>query len=81
MNGLIIADVLPGTSAAKAGLMGVINGRRISDVITEVNSVPVKTLAEFATELRKVGIGRNVDLTVMRNSSPRRVLVRVMDIS
>ena len=81
VNGLIIADVFPGTSAANAGLVGVVNGQRIGDVVTQVNSVPVKTLAEFATELRKVGIGNKVDLTIERNSVLRRVLVEVMDIS
>ena len=81
VTGLIVADVLPGTSAAKAGLMGVVNGRQIGDVVTAVNSVPVKTLAEFATELRKFGIGKTVDLTVERNSVVRRVIVEVMDIS
>ena len=81
VNGLIIADVFPGTSAAKAGLQGVVNGQRIGDVVTQVNSVPVKTLAEFATELRKVGIGNKVDLTIERNSVLRRVVVEVMDIS
>ena len=81
VTGLIIADVLPGTSAAKSGLMGVIDGRRIGDIVTHVNSVPVKTLAEFATELRKVGIGRRVDLTIERDSVAHRVTVEVMDIS
>jgi S1-C subfamily serine protease len=61
--------------------MGVVNGRQIGDVVTAVNSVPVKTLAEFATELRKFGIGKTVDLTVERNSVVRRVMVEVMDIS
>ena len=81
VNGLVIADVFPGTSAARAGLVGVVNGQRIGDVVTQVNSVSVKTLAEFATELRKVGIGNTVNLTIERNSVVRRVIVEVMDIS
>jgi 2-alkenal reductase len=79
--GVIVADVLPGGAAAKAGLQGVINGREIGDVITQANGIQVKTLAEFATELRKVGIGNNVDLTVIRNGVSRRVTVQVIDIS
>ena len=79
--GLIIADVLPGTSSAKAGLVGLVNRQRIGDVVTHVNGVKVNTLAEFAKELRKVGIGNMVNLTIDRNSSSRQVMVEVMDIS
>jgi len=80
VNGLIIADVLPGSSAEKAGLQGVA-GQRIGDVITHVNGQPVRTLAEFAEALSKVGVGGRAELTVQRDLSSRVVLVEVIDIS
>ena len=80
VNGLIIADVLSGSGAAKAGLQGV-DGQRIGDVITHVDGRPVRTLAEFAEALGKVGVGSRAELTVLRDRSSRTVLVEVMDIS
>ena len=79
--GLIIADVLPGTSSAKAGLVGLVNGRRLGDIVTHVNGARIETLAEFTKELRKVGIGNQVNLTIERNKISRQVSVLIMDIS
>ena len=80
VNGLIIADVLSGSSAQRAGLLGV-SGQTIGDIITHVDGEPIRTLAEFATALDKVGVGNRAELTVRRNQSSRAVLVEVMDIS
>ena len=80
VNGLIIADVLSGSAAQKAGLRGV-DEQNIGDVITHVNGQPVRTLAEFATALGKVGVGSRAELTVRRDRSSRVVLVEVIDIS
>jgi len=80
VNGLIIADVLSGSAAQKAGLRGV-DEQNIGDVITHVNGQPVRTLAEFATALGKVGVGSRAELTVRRDRSSRAVLVEVIDIS
>ncbi len=79
-SGLIIADVLSGSAAQKAGLQGVA-GQVIGDVITHVNGQPVRTLAEFAEALGKVGVGNRAELTVQRDRSSRVVLVDVIDIS
>jgi len=81
VTGLIIADVLPGTSSAKAGLVGLVNGRRLGDIVTHVNGARIETLAEFTKELRKVGIGNQVNLTIERNKISRQVSVLIMDIS
>lgn len=79
-DGLVVADVLPGGAAARAGLAGV-SGRRIADVITHVNGIRVHTLAEFADALGKVGVGNTARLTVRRDGAERVVSVVVMDIS
>lgn len=80
IDGLIIADVLRGGAAEKAGLQGV-DGRRLGDVITHVDGRAVRTLAEFAEALSKVGVGNRAALTVMRGNASRSVTVIVMDIS
>ena len=80
VNGLIVADVLSGSAAQKAGLRGV-DEQNIGDVITHVNGQPVRTLAEFAAALGKVGVGGRAELTVRRDRSSRAVLVEVIDIS
>ena len=80
VNGLIISDVLSGSAAQRAGLQGV-SGQAIGDVITHVDGQPVRTLAEFAEALDKVGVGNRAELTVQHNRSSRAVLVEVVDIS
>lgn len=80
VDGLVVADVLPGGAAARAGLAGV-SGRRIADVITHVDGTRVHTLAEFADALGKVGVGNTARLTVRRDGAERIVSVTVMDIS
>lgn len=80
VNGLIIADVLSGSAAAKAGLVGV-SGQNLGDVITHVDGRSVRTLAEFAEALGKVGVGNKASLTILRGGSSRSVMVEVIDIS
>ena len=41
----------------------------------------LRTLAEFAEALGKVGVGNRAELTVQRDRSSRVVLVDVIDIS
>ena len=80
--GLVITGVVPNSSAARAGLVGAnIGARRLGDVITGVNGRAVRTIAEFAAELTRVGVGNRAELTVMRNGRRRTVTVTVMDIS
>jgi 2-alkenal reductase len=81
-SGVIIAQVFPGSSAAKAGLVGLDRqAGRLGDVIIAVDGKPVRTLAEFSARLEAAGIGRDVDLTVVRGQQTRTVRLKVMDIS
>jgi 2-alkenal reductase len=82
VDGIVIVDVLPEGTAARAGLRGVDPGsQRLGDVITHVDGVRVRTVAEFAAELERLGIGSQVELTVVRDGATRRIGVVVMDIS
>lgn len=82
LPGIIISEVFPGSSADDAGLVGVDRqNRRLGDVITAVNERPVRTIAEFSAALQQAGIGREVELTVVRDNRERSVTLSVMDIS
>lgn len=82
LPGIVIAEVLPGSSAEEARLEG-LNRRsgRLGDIITMVNGRRVRTIAEFAAALEEAGIGNEVELTVVRNNRERTVKLRVIDIS
>jgi S1-C subfamily serine protease len=82
VTGLVITRVLPRSGAARAGLQAAdFDARNLGDVITAVNGVPVRTIAQFATELGKVGIGNQAELTLINRGRTRRVKVEVSDIS
>ncbi len=80
--GLVITRVLPRSAAARAGLAaGDLEAHDFGDVITKVDGVAVRTIAEFAVELAMVGIGNRARLSVVKRGSTRVVAVTVMDIS
>ena len=78
--GVVVAGVVPNSPAAQAGLKPF--DRRagtIGDVIVAVDNRAVESLPAFAAELDRVGIGRDTELTVVRDGKERRVKVKVMD--
>lgn len=82
LPGIVIAEVLPGSSAARAGLVGLDRqNRRLGDIITEVNGQRVRGIAEFAAALEEAGIGSEVELTVIRDKRERTIKLKVVDIS
>ena len=81
VSGVVVAQVRPGSSAAQAGLRGFdLRSGEPGDVVTHVGNVPVATLADFARELEKIGVGKDATLTVWRAGRTRTVTVRVIDI-
>jgi 2-alkenal reductase len=81
IKGVVIARVQPGSPAARAGLkpMDPRSGD-VGDLIVAVNGHPVESLAEFGSELDRVGIGHEADLTVIRGEKERRVHVKIVGI-
>ena len=78
--GVVIAGVVPNSPAAAAGLKPF--DRRtgtLGDVIVAVDNRAVESLPAFAAELDRVGIGREAELTVVRDGKERRVKVKVID--
>ena len=82
IRGVVIARPLPGSEAGRAGLRGIDqrNGR-IGDIITHVDGRPVRNISEFAKALDALGIGTEMELTIIREGRERRLKIRVMDIS
>jgi 2-alkenal reductase len=82
VTGLVVTSVIRGSSAARAGIQPAdVDARTLGDVITHVNGVAVRTIAEFAAELGRVGIGNRAELTLVNRGRVRTVQLAVMDIS
>jgi S1-C subfamily serine protease len=79
LQGLLVLNVEPGSSADKAGLRGtkqVWGGLILGDIILAVNGVRVEDYEQFQDELEKHNIGDTVTLTLLRDGG--QVDVRVM---
>jgi len=68
-KGALVARVFAGSPAAAAGL-------RSGDVITSVDGHAVDSRESFSTLTATVSSGQQVELGVMRNGTPTRVVVR-----
>ncbi len=80
-TGVVVAQVVSGSPAAKAGLVGV--DRRtgdVGDVIVAVNGRTVEAMGTFAAELDRAGIDNMAELTVVRDGKERKVRVKVIDV-
>jgi 2-alkenal reductase len=79
--GVVVAEVFPDSAAARAGLRGIDRGTgRLGDVITAVAGKRVRTVADLAAALEEAGIGKTVQLTILRDGQERTVEVEVADI-
>jgi 2-alkenal reductase len=82
VEGVVIAEVVRGSPAAKAGLQGVDRRRgAMGDVIVAVEGEAVHSVTEFVRALDRIGIGNEAELTVVRNGRERTVRVEIDDIS
>jgi serine protease Do len=66
-KGALIAEVEPGSPAARAGLQK-------GDVIREIDGQPVDDARALTLKISQMAPGTNVKLTVLRNGSNRQVL-------
>jgi S1-C subfamily serine protease len=82
ITGVVIAQVVPGSPAAQAGLKPLdMRKRDLGDVIVAVNGRLVESLPTFAAELDRAGIDTLAELTVVRDGKERRVRVKVVDLA
>jgi len=81
-SGVMISEVVPGSTADKAGLRGIDRRtRRLGDIIVAVDGRSIASLSDLAAELEKVGIGNAANLTIVREGQKQTITVTVMDIS
>ncbi len=83
--GVPIQEVLRGTPAEQAGLVGLRyprGSRRpvLGDVIEAVDGTSVGSLDDLQDAFEQAGVGAQVDLTVARDGRSRRVSVRLIDV-
>lgn len=80
LDGVMILKVMPGSSAARAGLKGttqVREGLVLGDVILAVNGKTVKDYDGLRDELERYEVGETVTLTLMRESGQVEVRVQL----
>jgi len=81
LTGVIVAGVVPGSPADRAGLRGVdARAGIIGDVIVGVDDAPVRRLSDLTDRLERVGVGKTVSLTVVRNNRRETIEVAVVDV-
>jgi 2-alkenal reductase len=81
VKGVIVAGVLEGGPAARAGLVGVDReGQKLGDVIVAIEGEAVSTPGELTARLERIGVGNKATLTVERDGRRRDVTVDVVDI-
>ena len=70
--GALIADVLPGGPAARAGLQA-------GDVVQRLGDVAIRDPKELSRQVAVTDVGSDVTLTVLRDGKQRRVKVHIGD--
>lgn len=84
-KGVLIADILPNTPAAKAGLRGITRdhwGRmHLGDVLTSVNGHSINTYDDFYSVLEQVNVGESISLTVDRQGKLIDHDIKTIDIA
>lgn len=76
IDGVLVINVLPGSTADKAGLKGtreVQEGIILGDIIRKVNGVKVSNYNELRDELERYRVGESVTLEIVRDGNPMRV--------
>ena len=69
VKGAIVAELVPGGPAAKAGLLP-------DDILTAVNGTPVANRSELTREVAKARPGEVIKMSILRDGKPRVVDVR-----
>jgi 2-alkenal reductase len=81
VEGVVVVRMAPNSPAERAGLRGVDpRSGTLGDVIVAVNGNPVRRLADLTDALEQAGVGKAVELTVMRDGRTRTIQTDVVDI-
>lgn len=84
-KGILVADVLPHTPAAHAGLRGTLRdswGRiHLGDVIIALNGHPIADYDAFYNLLTNIKVGETITLTVLRQGKELNFKMKTIDIA
>jgi len=69
-HGVLLEDVVPDSSAERAGL-------KVGDVVVQVGGMPVEDIRHFALDLYAYKIGQEAEIGVLRNGNVQTLPVRV----
>ena len=79
VNGVVVAEVNPGSGAARAGLRGTEpNANQIGDIIVRIDGEPVQSFRELRLVLDRYQPGDEVEVTVSRDGDMLDVVVPLM---
>ncbi|WP_347252340.1 trypsin-like peptidase domain-containing protein [Legionella sp.] len=84
-HGILIADVLPNTPAAKIGLHGTYRdswGRiHLGDIIVALNGHPIKNYDALYNLLTNIKVGEEITITVLRDDKKINYKMKTIDIA
>ncbi len=79
VNGVVVAEVNPGSGAARAGLRGTEpNANQLGDIIVRIDGEPVQSFRELRLVLDRYQPGDEVAVTVSRDGEMHDVVVPLM---
>jgi 2-alkenal reductase len=82
LEGVVVAQTVPGSPAERAGLQGVDRATgTIGDIIVGADGKNVRRLSDLIEQLEAVGVGKSVKLSLRRGGRNVSVDVPVIDIS
>jgi serine protease Do len=71
-DGILVAEVVPGGGAEKAGV-------KSGDVVVELNGRPVEGISEFRNSVASMMPGAKVELKLFRNGEPKTISVTLVE--
>jgi len=81
IEGVVVVETIPGSSAEKAGLQGInTSSGQLGDVVVAANGKPVHRLPDLNDQLEQVGIGNQVDLSIERKGTRTSLSLKVTDL-
>lgn len=84
-HGILIANILPNTPAAKAGLIVTKYNRwgqtQLGDIVVAINSHKVSNYDSFYNELSAIRIGEEISVTVLRHGKQVTRRMKTIDIA
>ncbi|MBX9587361.1 MAG: trypsin-like peptidase domain-containing protein [Gammaproteobacteria bacterium] len=85
IKGVIVSTVMPGSAAKTAGLKGTYRDDEgnihLGDIITEINSQPVKSYDDLNNVMEKVKIGETVTIKYVRDKKENKLNLKTQELN